>query len=207
MPVGMDYSDFKQRFVSDPAQIMKDAAKRKMNFSQYANAMCPESLLTDKVNVVSRILQEEGLFTRSSDICLASTVDEFIEKPHTEVLLHDILYRSYNGKRNALTTGFEDAVGSVLYPGTPSAPRVDKQVQPAINIDEITSMTTPITSSTYKPFRWIYDKDALERKPVAPGSPVPVTTLGQKEDNIQLNKWGNRFQLAYEALREYDASD
>ena len=44
----------------------------------------------------------------------------------------------------------------------------------------------------------------LARTPIAPGSEIPATTIGQKEGIIQLNKWANRFRITYEAIREFN---
>ena len=204
MPVGMEYKQFKTEFDNDPVGMLREAGKKQMNFSQYANSLCPESILSDGRSVLSRVTQDMGLFTRSSDISLASTVEEFVATKQGEALMHDILYRAYTNKRNSLTSGFEDSLGSVLRPGDAGMPRVDKMVDPAINIDELVGMTTDISTQDYRPFRWIYSAEALERKEISPGSPVPATTLGQREDTIQLKKWGNRFELTYESLRNYD---
>ena len=204
MPVGMDYSAFKAEFDKDPIGMLRAGGKKQMNFSQYSNSICPSPLLEDRRSVLSLVTQDMGLFTRSSDISLASTVEEFADTPQGEVIMHDLLFRAYTNKRNSLTSGFEDSLGSVLRPGDGSEPRVDTQVAPAININELVAMTTPIRTQDYRPFRWIYSADALERKEIAPGAPVPATTLGQKEDTIQLKKWGNRFELTYESLRNYD---
>ena len=193
--------------------MLDEAGQRGMNFSQHVNSLSPETIIEHDRSAVDRLMMDYGFFTRSSDIALASPVTDFLgdnnDNPHGQVLLADLMFRAYNGRRangqrDSIITGVEDKVGSILYPGTGSEPRFEKQVAPPINIGELVAMENTIPGTTYRPFRFESGEDALARTPIAPGSEIPATTIGQKEGIIQLNKWANRFRITYEAIREFN---
>lgn len=207
----MDYKALKDRIYSEPAAFLQEAGEKRMNFSQYSNYVSPDSLLKDNVPVTQRLWQDEGLFLRSSPFSPSTPVDDFRQNRVREVLLHDLIHRTFNnqsgvrkGHAGSVLTGFDDALGSALQPGSLSTPRVDTQVAPSINIGEIIAMDTNISGMSYKPFRWTFDGDALNREPILPANEIPATSLTQKEGLIELQKWGNRFRLSYEALRSYE---
>lgn len=207
----MAYKDFKEKFDANPADTLVAAGRAGMTFEQYVNAQAPEMISEHKRNALAQLWQECGVFARTTRMSRATPPVEFFETPQREVLLYDYLHERYNnpriGKRaDGLTTGFEDAVGSLLYPGTGGTPRPDRQYEPPIDIEETLAMTMDISGTTYRPFRWDYGTgNDLERQPIAPGAPVPMVTLTQKEESIQLQKWGNGFNLTYEALAEFSA--
>ena len=207
----MAYNDFKEKFERNPADTLVAAGREGMTFEQYVNAQAPEMISEHKRNALAQLWQDHGVFARSTRMSKASKPAEFFETPHREVLMYDYLQDRYNnpriGKRaDSITTGFEDAVGSLLYPGTGGTPRPDRQYEPPIDIEETLAMTMDISGTTYRPFRWDYGTgNDLERQPIAPGGPIPIVTLTQKEDSIQLQKWGNGFNLTYEALAEFSA--
>ena len=46
----------------------------------------------------------------------------------------------------------------------------------------------------------MYDKEDMQRNKVAPGEPIPASTLAESSGNIPMAKWGNRFVIPYEML-------
>ena len=41
----------------------------------------------------------------------------------------------------------------------------------------------------------------MKRAKVNPGTTIPASVLGQREDSINMAKWGNRFKIPYEVMR------
>ena len=211
-----NYEEISKQLRSDPVAVLKAAGSSRMSLSQYVNSVAPEVFLEQKRSVLDRMVEEIGLFTRSSEISKSSTMDDFLERgPLGEALLYDILFRAYNGSRRtardgtrvgSLISGHESYFDSDLYPATVSMPRPDKIVQSWIDIDELVAVDHEIRGSAYKPFRWKYDEASLQRRRTNPGTALPKRTLEHKEENVNLYKWGGAYELTYEALREHDTS-
>lgn len=207
-----DYADLKKQVSSDPVSILRAAGKARMSMSQYCNAVTPDIFLEEKRSVLSRMREEEGLFTRSSEISRASTIDDFITERGElgQVLLYDVLYRAYNRPRlsptvrSALITGSESYFDSSLYPAVTRMPRPDQIVMPYLDIAELVAIEHDIRGTSYKPFYWDYEEGKLKRLRTNPGTALPKVSLLHKEAALSLYKWGNAFELSYEALRDYE---
>lgn len=200
-----DYAAVQKSAKSDAAGLLQLAGQNKMSFSQYVNAAAPEVLINEKRSAVEKLMEDIGLFTRSSQVTRASDFNDFIDKgPVGEVLLYDILHRAYKGERqtkSALITGSETPFDSTLYPAVGGTPRVNVNLQAFMDISELLAIEHDITGTGYKPFKWTYDENALKRRRVNPGTALPTATLDYSEDNINLYKWGMGYKVAYEALR------
>ena len=197
------YADFRKDAMADPVKVMNEAAALEMSLGQYGNFVSPETLLEQKRTITARLGQDEGLFTRNSEISKASLVEEYLESPFRVALLQDILYRSYYGKRTAITVEASSPVGAPLLPFSNSQPApVESGL--ALNPGELIADSHEVGTDNYQPFKWDYSKDDdnknLKRHNVNPGATIPPTTLGQKKGVIQMEKWGNRFILPYETL-------
>ena len=204
------YADYAKEVREKPVEVMNKAAELEMSFSQYSNFTSPETLLTEKRSIVSKFMQEEGLFTRSSAISKSSLVTEFMDDPFRMTLLHDVLYNSYYNKRTAITLEADANVGD------PTLPFGEGSVSPEVgglrlNPGELVATSTETGQDNYRPFSWDYDitadsgevkdgKTSLKRFNVAPGATIPASTLSQTKRHIQMEKWGNRFVLPYEVL-------
>ena len=201
------YEDFRKEFVTDPVTILENASKVEMSLAQYANFTSPETLLTEKRSITARLTQDEGLFTRNSNMSKASLVSEYLESPHRIALLQDTLYKSYYGERTAITFETDSAVGSPLLPFANSQP-APIAAGLRLNPGELIANSHEVGTDNYRPFRWDYDKSNddknLKRHQVNPGAVIPATTLGSVSGIVQMKKWGNRFVLPYEVLTGND---
>ena len=208
----MEFDKLYEKFTGDPIGFMNEAADKDMNVSQYANSLCPEMITEHQRSALSAIMQKEGLFTRSSAISKASTVDEFTKTPARMVLLNDLCYRSYTGQRagdQGILTGFEGSgidpnyLGQ-MWPGMDADQRwADlSKLRVSIEPDQFTAGTTSITNTVLKPFVWDPDPSEMQWQPIAPTTPVPIVTMTQHESAVTLSKRGIGFKLAYEAMRE-----
>ena len=200
---GKSYAEFRKEFVSDPIKVMQTASKLEMSLGQYANFTSPETLLSEKRSVTARLTQDEGLFTRNSNMSKASLVSEYLESPHRIALLQDTLYSAYYGQRAAITLETDTPVGSPLLPFSNSEP-APVAAGLRLNPGELIANSHEVGTDNYRPFRWDYDKDDddknLKRHQVNPGAIIPATTLGSVTGTVQMKKWGNRFILPYEIL-------
>ncbi len=200
----LPYADFRKAFIADPVKVMREAAKLEMTLQQYANHVSSETIMTEKRSILSKLGQDEGLYTRSSTISKASLVEEYFESPHRIAMLQSILTSAFYNQRAQITFEADSPIGSPTYPfstaQTPSPVASGLRLNPG----ELVANSNEIGSDSYKPFRWDYDKDDddknLKRHNVAPGATIPATTLGVRKGTIQMAKWGNRFVLPYETL-------
>ena len=208
----MEFDKLYEKFTADPIGFMNEAADQDMNVSQYANSLSPEMITEHRRSALSAIMQKEGLFTRSSAISKASTVDEFTQTPARQVLLHDLCYRSYTGQRagdQGILTGFEGSgidpnyLGQ-MWPGMDGDQRwADlSKLRVSLTPDQFTAGTTSITNTVLKPFIWDPDPSEMQWQPIAPTTPVPIVTMTQHESAVTLSKRGIGFKMAYEAMRE-----
>ena len=199
-----EYAVFAKRLRDDPVRVMLEASDLGMGLEQYANLRSPETLITQRRSVISRVMEEDGLFVQDSDLTAASPVDLFMDNGYRQAVLYSILNKAWDGSALA------QRAPSIQLPtsqpqGTP--PNTDTTGTPpplavgvGLNPGELIGATHSINTNNYNPYKWDYDKEDLERTAVAPGETIPPSTLGEETGAIPMQKWGNRFILPYEML-------
>ena len=92
-----DYATFAKRLRDDPVRVMLEASDLGMGLEQYANLRSPETLITQRRSVISRVMEEDGLFVQDSDLTAASPVDLFMDNGYRQAVLYSILNKAWDG--------------------------------------------------------------------------------------------------------------
>ena len=198
-----DYAGFQKRFREDPVKVMVESADLGMDLGQYGNMISPETRLEQQRSIVSRLMEDEAIYIRETDMSAPSTVGECLDGGHRQALLFYALTKAW--EKNTIQNRDSITLPSSSPLHTP--PNVTTQGQPApvavglrLNPGELVATSHSIDTNTYSPFQWTYDKEDMQRNKVAPGEPIPPSVLGESSGNIPMAKWGNRFVLPYEML-------
>ena len=199
-----EYAVFAKRLRDDPVRVMLEASDLGMGLEQYANLRSPETLITQRRSVISRVMEEDGLFVQDSDLTAASPVDLFMDNGYRQAVLYSILNKAWDGSalaQRAPSIQLPTSQGQGTPPntetfGTPPPLAVGVGLNPG----ELIGATHSINTNNYNPYKWDYDKEDMIRTAVAPAEPIPPSTLGEESGAIQMQKWGNRFVLPYEML-------
>ena len=153
-----DYAVFAKRLRDDPVRVMLEASDLGMGLEQYANLRSPETLITQRRSVISRVMEEDGLFVQDSDLTAASPVDLFMDNGYRQAVLYSILNKAWDGSALA------QRAPSIQLPtsqgqGTP--PNTDTTGTPpplavgvGLNPGELIGMTHSISTNNYNPYRW-----------------------------------------------------
>ena len=201
----MSYEDLKKRFIADPVRFMVEASDMGMDLGQYGNMVAPDTRLEQGRNVVHRLMEDEGIYIRETDMSAPSTVVECLDGGHRQALLFHALTKAWeknsiqDRERNSITL----PTSSPLH--TPPNLATGGQPPPVaiglrLNPGELVATSHSIDTNTYSPFEWVYDKADMQRNKVAPAEPIPASVLGEASGHIPMSKWGNRFVLPYEML-------
>ena len=197
------YEDFAKSFRKDPVRVMVQASDLGMDLEQYANFVSPETRVSQGRSVLHRLMQEEGIYTRASDMSAPSTVGECLDGAHRQAVLFHVLTKAWQKStiqdRGTLTL----PTSSPLH--TPPNLTTGGQPPPVtlglrMNPGELVATSHSIDTNTYSPFRWVYEAGDMARNKVKPAQTIPASTLGESDGNIAMAKWGNRFVLPYEML-------
>ena len=199
-----DYAVFAKRLREDPVRVMLEASDLGMSLEQYANLRSPETFVKQRRSVISRVMEEDGLFAQDSDLSAASPVDQFMDNGYRQAILYSILNKAWDGSALA------QRAPSIQLPtsqaqGTPPNTETFGTPPPiavgvGLNPGELVGATHSINTNNYNPYIWDYDKEDMQRTAVAPGETIPPSTLGEESGAIPMQKWGNRFILPYEML-------
>ena len=201
----MSYADLQTAFRKDPVKMMVEASDLGMDLAQYGNMISPETYLEQNRSVVHRLMEDECIYIRETDLSAPSTVAECMDGAHRQSLLFHALTKAW--ERNSIQ---DRERASVQLPDSSplhTPPNLSTGGQPSpvavgvrLNPGELVATSHSIDTNTYAPFQWDYDKEDMVRQAVAPGVTIPASTLGESSGNIKMQKWGNRFVIPYELL-------
>ena len=201
----MSYEDLQKAFRADPVKFMVEAADLGMDLGQYGNMISPETRIEQGRNIVHRLMEDEAIYIRETDMSAPSTVAECLDGGHRQSLLFHALSKAW--EKNSIGDRERNSITLPTSSPLHTPPNVTTQGQPPpvavglrLNPGELVATSHSIDTNTYSPFRWVYDKADMERNKVAPAEPIPASVLGEASGNIPMAKWGNRFVLPYEML-------
>ena len=199
-----DYTDFSKRLRSDVIRVMLESSDLGMSLEQYSNLRSPETLVKQNRSIISRVMEEDGLFVHDTTLSASSPVDQFMDNGYRQAILYSVLNKAWDGST------LSQRAPSIQLPtsqpqGTP--PNTESYGMPppvaagvGLNPGELIGATHSVNTNNYNPYKWNYDKEDLKRTSVAPGETIPPSTLGETVGAIPMQKWGNRFILPYEML-------
>lgn len=199
----MSYEDFQKACRADIVKVMVEAADLGMNLEQYGNLRAPDTMVTQNRSIMARLMEDESMYVRQTDMSAPATVDECMDGAHRQAYLFHTLTKVWD--RN----GIQDRNTIQLPTSSPlhTPPNLATGGQPPplpiglrLNPGELVATSHGINTNTYSPFRWVYDREDMQRTSVKPAETIPASTLGEADGNIPMAKWGNRFVLPYEML-------
>ena len=201
----MSYDDLQKRFRSDPVKVMVEAADLGMDLSQYGNMISPETRIDQGRSIVTRLMEDESIYVRETDMSAPSTVAECLDGGHRQALLFHVLTKAW--EKNSIGDRERNSIQLPTSAPLHTPPNTSTVGQPApvavglrLNPGELVATSHSVDTNTYSPFSWVYDKADMQRNKVAPGEPIPASTLAESSGNIPMSKWGNRFVIPYEML-------
>ena len=92
-----EYDVFAKRLRSDPVRVMLEASDLGMSLEQYANFRAPDTLMTQNRSVISRVMEEDGLFAQDSVLSASAPVDQFMDNGYRQAILYSILNKAWDG--------------------------------------------------------------------------------------------------------------
>ena len=201
----MSYADLQAAFRKDPVKMMVEASDLGMDLSQYGNMMSPETRAEQGRSIVHRLMEDESIYIRETDMSAPSTVGECLDGAHRQALLFHALTKAW--EKNSIGDRERNSIQLPTSAPLHTPPNLSTGGQPPpvavglrLNPGELVATSHSIDTNTYAPFSWVYDKEDMVRTKVAPGQPIPASTLAESSGNIPMSKWGNRFVIPYEML-------
>ena len=206
-------SDLMARFsnASEAVGFITEGYKQGLNLSRWLEINSP----SDKgdLDAFERCLKEAGIVTRSDPAAgyYASPARMFFENgPANRTLYTEFFARQWRKVSFARPSQQVRAIylSSDGEPGSWERPYVDAQqarwdfqLAPAIPLSEIIAVTTPIDGQDYRSFYMVYDADKLREFRVGESTDIPIAKLTDRENTIQLKKYGRGLQASYEQIR------
>ena len=92
-----EYEVFAKRLRSDPVRVMLEASDLGMSLEQYANFRAPDTLMTQNRSVISRVMEDDGLFAQDSVLSASAPVDQFMDNGYRQAILYSILNKAWDG--------------------------------------------------------------------------------------------------------------
>ena len=199
----MSYEDFLKRLRERTVEVLVDASDLGLDLSQYGNLISPQTRLEQGRSIINRVMEDEGIYVRSTDMSAPSTVGECMDGAHRQAVLFHVLTKVWD--RNTVQERNSIQLQTSSPVGTPPNAETHGQPPPVpvglrVNPGELVSTSHSIDTNSYSPFKWVYEKEDMQRNKVKPAQTIPASTLGEQDGNIPMAKWGNRFVLPYEML-------
>jgi hypothetical protein len=198
------------QFYTDTADKMRDAGiEDAPTLTRALEAVSP-SEKDAPLDAFGRMMAEAGIRTRSNPEqgWWASPATEFRRDAGTRALLFEFAARNYRKvsmagvNRRAVSFLSDDYIpGSVQRPWTDRPARWAEQMAPAIPLNELVAITTPISGTEYRSLFVNWDSDEARMVRVAEGTDIPIAKITTSERVNDLLKYGRGLLATYEALR------
>jgi len=194
-----------QRMVG--GRLYEEAAKAGMGLSAYLEQVDPQDRYRDGMDAYSRLLKEAKIRV-NSDLRFGYYADEgskFFDSPEGRSLFPEFIIRQWKratmSSQRAVYASTDSALGGVLAPFQDTGMPRYAQLAPAVPIDQVVAVTTPIDGDVYRAF-YLTDTAAQERLVrVAQGAELPRAKLAGSDRTIRLYKYGRILEATYEIMR------
>lgn len=191
--------------------IYREAYERAMSLSAYLELIDPSDGYNDGLDAFSRLLKVAGIRVNSMPHwgIFAHRFEAFDHDDHTRALVPEWIARQWRRAttgepfHRAIYVTTDAAVGSAERPFSDTAvARWNRQLAPAIPLDNLIAQTTQIDSDAYRAF-YLLDQDPNDFRMVrvAEAAEVPRAKLVGGEQAIRLHKYGRALEASYEVLR------
>jgi len=202
-------TDLVARLRENPVGFVRQGYEQGLNVSRWLEEVSPSE--KGDLSAFERVLEAMDIRTRSDPAggYWASNAGEAFKPtdPVRRVLLTEFFARtwrkvSYGGGRRDIYLSDDYAPGTAPRPWTDAATRLSQDVQPAIPLSELVSITTPITGTLYRSLYLTYDAAQLRMFRVGESANIPIATITSSPRTIQIHKYGRGLRASYEALRQ-----
>lgn len=187
----------------------REAIQMGVPFTRYLELMNPTEK-GDRLDAYQRQLKAAGIITRSDPQAgyWASEVGDFFDSVAGRALFPEFFAREWrkvafaNPEQRAILLSSDAVINTWERPYTDAAgPRWNNQFTPAIPMNELVAITTPITGEDYRSLYMTYDAEALRLFRVGESAEIPMANLTTSARSIRLKKYGRGMRTSYEALR------
>lgn len=212
----MNRQQFAKTPVDGRAQAIRDALNgdtikkaydKGMNLSRFLEHLDPtrdHKGQDAQLDAFNRVLRSCGIRTKSvPELGIpASTLEDVVNHPKARHLAVELIARAYRGtvtnKRAPMQSEMNIAGTWLSQFAYPAAPRANF-IEPAIPLSEVVGQTTGITQKYYKPF-YMQDIENVTAR-VSEAAEIPAVKISTTEKVINLQKYGRRLDITYEAIR------
>jgi len=191
-------------------ETFRAAFDKGMQLSAYLEMQDPSSNYRDGLDSFERLLKIAGIKVNSSEDhgYYANTWEDFQETEQKRALCAEWCIRTWRRtalgrpvNTRALYASTDQPAGSVIEPFVSAAQARYTQIAPAIPLNEIVALTTPIVGDAYRAFYLTSDAPSQRFVRVAQGAEVPVAKLVGADHPVRLHKYGRALEATYEQLR------
>lgn len=192
--------------------LQREALQRGLPLSTHLEDIDPSGQYgpANRLDAFERLLQVAAIRTRSipSLGIYSSSMDAFDKSPNHRALFPEWATRQYRRASHAMSThgrnifiSEDHALNTLANPYANAADPRAPQLAPAIPLNRIVAMTTPITQDAYRAF-YFTDTAADQRLVrVAQGAELPRVKIVGADRTVNLFKYGRALELTYEELR------
>lgn len=191
--------------------MYRRAYEKGMSLSAFLERVDPSEQYKDGLDAFGRIMKVAEIVTRSNPALgyYADTFQEFEKSDQTRALVHEWALRQWkraatgrdSTNRSVFLSSEDNALNSWMRQYQDAANPRFRAVSPAIPLDELVAITTPIEGDAYRAF-YLQDETEQERLVrVAQGAEIPRAKLVGGDQTIRLHKYGRALEVSYETLR------
>lgn len=190
--------------------LQREAYAAGMSISAYLEHQDPSVGYNDGLDAFQRLLKAANIRTFSDPArgIYADLWERFDQNEGTRALAIEWAARRWRAvshgqdpSTRALYASTDQAAGSVMEPFVNNAQGRYLQLAPAIPLEELVAITTPIVGDAYRAFYLTNDAPNQRFNRVTQGAEVPRARLIGADHTVRLHKYGRALDVTYEILR------
>ena len=196
--------DLMARLEADPVGFFKEGYKRGLNISNWMNKVAPKQDEGD-LDAFSRMMKMAGIIPTSEPGAgwWASRASDFLDSRAARALYTEYFCRVWRSVAyRAPYMSSDNTPGSWQRPYQDAASaRWSQQLAPAIPLDALVAITTPIEGDLYRAMYLTYDATQLRMYRLGESAEIPIAKLASVDRSIVLKKFGRGLEATYEEMR------
>lgn len=193
--------------------LYRQAYEEGKTLSWYLEEQDPSENYSDGLDAFERLLKEARILVNSdmNKGYYASEFQAFDKSDDTRALVPEFMNRVWKGvshgkkvSTRSIYASNDNPLNTLMNPYTDAPGIRGEQLTPAIPLNEIVAITTPIDNDAYRSF-YLTEADMapenLRMVRIAEGAEIPRVKLVGGEHTIRLRKFGRALEVSYETLR------
>lgn len=190
--------------------FFREAYEHGMSCSAWLEHKDPSPQYRDGTDAFQRLLQVANIRVNSDPQqgYFCDLWEKFDADANTRALAYEWAIRTAKRATNgqdvstrAIYTSADFAAGSVIEPFVSAAAARYQQIAPAIPLETLVAITTPIQGDAYRAFYLTSNTVAQRFNRVAQGAEIPRASLTGLDHTIRLHKYGKGLDITYEVMR------